>query len=369
MPSIDLRRFWEENDAALIDPFSPANAHVPINIGMGYHTVFDELGIEEDLMRFEREPDYARRCATAYNDLAEQIVGRRLLDENAYDPKAKFPRTTSLGEIFGCPRVWQANSWWLLEAAGTSDELCRLLDRVERQIDDMRSAIFPPDWDEQCQRIFERNGIRAALGNHLRGPVTLATSIYGVENLLLLILDEPKLAERFRDVLTRAIVAYYDATTAASDPGHRTAGFWFADDNCALLTPEMYAFFGQPIVRAVYDHFAPRPGDVRYQHSDSDMGHQLPLLAQTGMNRVNFGPNVRFRDIRAAMPRAIVEGTMAPFTMMRNDVPRIVQEVRRDLDESRETRGLVIETAGSVNNGTRLSSLRVVIETVDRHGR
>ena len=30
-------------------------------------------------------------------------------------------------------------------------------------------------------------------------------------------------------------------------------GFGFADDNCALLTPQMYEFFGYPILNAI-DH-------------------------------------------------------------------------------------------------------------------
>ena len=130
----------------------------------------------------------------------------------------------------------------------------------------------------------------------------------------------------------------------------------------------MYAFFGLPILRAVFARFAPGPRDTRFQHSDSDMGHLLPLLAQAGLNHVNFGPNVRFAAIRAALPRAVVHGTLAPFTLMRNREDAVVAEVRRDLDESRATRGLVVATAGSVNDGTKLTSVRAVMHAIQRYG-
>ena len=64
-----------------------------------------------------------------------------------------------------------------------------------------------------------------------------------------------------------------------------------------------------------------------------------------------------------------MHGTLAPFTFMRNDEDAIIAEVRRDMDEARPTRGLVIETAGSVNDGSLLSSMRTVMWTIQFYGR
>jgi uroporphyrinogen decarboxylase len=97
------------------------------------------------------------------------------------------------------------------------------------------------------------------------------------------------------------------------------------------------------------------------------MGHLLAPLASTGLNGANFGPNIRFAAIRAAMPRAVVHGTLAPFTLMRNREDAIVAEVRRDLEEAAATRGLVVTTAGSVNDGTRLTSVRAVMHAIQRY--
>jgi uroporphyrinogen decarboxylase len=373
MLDVDLPRFWRDDEQAHRDPFSRQIPQVPLGIRMSYETLFSELGYPLDLRRLDTDYDFARSAARAYNDLAERIVGRRLLDEAQYDPAKRFPAVKSVGELFGCRSVWEGWSWWLMPAAGTPAELEAVLARVEKL--DVRAAMFPPDWAARCRQIHETHGLRPRLGRALRGPVTLAMSIYGVENLIYLIVDQPDLAARFRDVLLKVVLAYYrtcdevSGTERGPDGRPVRGGFWFADDNCAMLTAEMYAFFGQPILKAVFDEFASRPGDPRYQHSDSDMGHLLPLLAQTGLTRVNFGPNVRFRDIRAAMPRAVVEGTLAPFTFMGNDEAAIIGEVRRDLDEARESLGLVVATAGSINDGSKLTSMRAVMHAIQYYGR
>jgi uroporphyrinogen decarboxylase len=369
MSSINFERFWSDNAIGLADPFGKDIPQVPMGVVIGQHCMFAEIGLKEDMRRLEEDYEWSVACSKAFNDRAEQIVGKRFLDETLYDPSKRFPHVKELGELFGCERIWESESWWLLEAAHDRDELKRLLDRVEKL--DFEAEMFPDNWHEECRCIFEQHGIKPVIGHGLRGPVTLATSIFGAENLIYLIHDDPPLAERFRDVLCDAIIRYHTIADRYSDPKLVKGGFSFRDDNCALLTPDMYALFGQPILQRVFDTFAPGPApdDQRYQHSDSDMGHLMPLLNETGMWRVNFGPTVRFADIHAAMPRAIVHGTFSPMTMMRNETEQLAFEVKRDLDEARETRGLIVDSAGSVNDGSLLTSLRVIMETIVEHGR
>ncbi len=349
------------------DPFSPGIPQFPMGITMGYEALFSELGHPFNLRRLEEDYDFARSAARAYNDKAERIVGRRLLDETAFDPSRRFPKVKGLEEVFGCRNVWESESWWALPAADTPLELEKLLTRVEQL--DLAAEMFPPDWEHGCRRIYEQHGLRPVLKLDLRGPVTLATSVYGVENLIYLLMDAPQLALRFRDVIARTAIQYYRLCRRASDPLRLTPGFSFRDDNCQMLTADMYEQFGLPILQAVFAEFAPGTNDRRYQHSDSDMGHLLGPLSRAGLNAVNFGPKIRFAKIRRHMPRAIVHGTLAPFTFMRNDEQAIVAEVRRDLDEARPTLGLVVDTAGSINDGSRLSSMRTVMRTIQSYGR
>jgi uroporphyrinogen decarboxylase len=364
---VDLARFWADNDAAIRAPFSPGIPQFPMGIAMGYEAIFSELDHPFSLRRLEEDYAFARSAARAYNDKAERIVGRRLLDETAFDPSRRFPKVKPLEEIFGCWNVWESESWWALPTAGTPEELEKLLDRVEQL--DLEAEMFPPDWEPACRRIYERHGLRPFLKLDLRGPVTLATSVYGAENLIYLLSDATQLALRFRDVIKRTVIEYCGVCRRVSDPLRRTPGFNFRDDNCQMLTSDMYEQFGLPILQAVFAEFAPGLNDRRYQHSDSDMGHLLDSLSRSGVNVVNFGPKVRFERIRRHLPRAVVHGTLAPFTFMRNDEAAIVAEVHRDIDEARPSLGLVIDTAGSINDGSLLSSMRIVMWTIQSYGR
>lgn len=89
--------------------------------------------------------------------------------------------------------------------------------------------------------------------------MTFATSVYGAENLIFLILDRPALAARFRDTIIRVMleIARILDEEAGCTPETAPRGFYWRDDNCALLNPGMYEFFGAPILRAVFDRYCP----------------------------------------------------------------------------------------------------------------
>ncbi|MBI5094388.1 MAG: hypothetical protein HZB26_18375 [Candidatus Hydrogenedentes bacterium] len=214
-------------------------------------------------------------------------------------------------------------------------------------------------------------GIRCPLYRGQRGPITFATSIYGVENLVSLIIENPDLAARFRDAILRTMleIARVLDEEAGYTPETAPRGFGFADDNCCLLRPDMYEFFGYPVLKGMFDRYSPAPEDLRHQHSDSAMGHHLPTLAKVHLNSANFGPTLTVSEIREHLPRAVIAGQLAPFTYCRNEEENIVLEFLRDFDMARQHRGLLFATAGSVNNGTRLTSMRLAMAAIQRFGR
>lgn len=364
---LDLKRFWEDEEIARRDPFGDI-PQVPLAIRMSGECVYAELGIEEDYWRYEHDPEWRVALNKAYNDRAEQIVGRRLLPETVPDPNLRYPPTKGLADLFEGRNVWVSGSWWLEQSAHNEDELKALLDRVEER--DVRSFILPDGWDEARERLMAL-GIRPPLYRGQRGPVTFATSIYGAENLIFLILDNPDLAARFRDAILRCMleIARVMDEEAGYTPETAPHGFGFADDNCALLTPEMYEFFGYPILKAIWERYSPNPGDHRGQHSDSAMAHLLPILSRLDLTWANFGPTVTVSEIRDHLPRAVILGQLAPFTFSRNDEEGIVAEFLRDFAQAREKRGLHFGTAGSINNGSRLTGMRLIMSAIQHFGR
>jgi Uroporphyrinogen decarboxylase (URO-D). len=365
-PTLDVDAFWAANARAVRDPFASDCPHLPLGISMSDECVFDELGLPTDWHRLFHDDDFHSSLCSRYNDLAQIAVGRRLVPEHL-TVAPKCPKPKELSDIFEGRSEWREDCWsyWLYQSANTEDELKALLDRVERRLEDLRAFLLPEDWAVR-KAAWLASGKSLPLYRHQRGPVTFATSIYGAENLIFLIVDNPDLAARFSDLIRRAILerARIIDEEAGFDQSSAPRGWSFADDNCALLNPEMYRLFGFPVLKAVFERYAPGPGDWRFQHSDSEMSHLLPILGELGLTEVNFGPSITVEAIREHCPRAIIRGQLSPMTFCRNDEVGIVAETLRDFEASREARGVLYSTAGSVNYGSKLSGLRLIMAAI-----
>ncbi len=369
MLDLDIAQFWKDDALAHLENcFSKKAPQVALGIRMSDECVFAELGEEGNpwgVTPRERRIELNKR----YNEKARQIVGRTLLREEFEPEDSRFPAFRQIGEVFGGEYLFDGQTTWLKGNCSTTAELEKVLDRVDRL--DFRSFVLPANWESEKKRIDEEYGLEPSPFHGIRGPVTLACSIFGVENLIFLMYDAPELADRFRDSIADVILKYinlFAEESGCSEPPH---GFGFADDDCCLLTPEMYERFGYPILKKVFDTVAPLPRDQRHQHSDSAMGHLLPILARLNLTSCNFGPTVMVNEIRKYMPTTRIDGQLAPFTFMRNNEADIIAEVKRDCEMAKENdlRGLNLATAGSINNGSLLTSMRTVMAAIQNYGR
>lgn len=363
---LDADRFWADQERALRDPWAADCPQVPLGMLMSTECMFAELDVPEDWYRLTHDAPYRVALARRYNDLSERIVGRRLLGESLPPAGPQMPGPKALYDIFEAQNVWQNESYWLQQSANTPDELAALLDRVERRLENLRAFLLPAGWSEA-----KAEGAPVPLYRAQRGPITFAMSVYGLENLIFLIADQPDLAARFRDAIRRAMLerARILDEEAGYTPEAAPRGFYFLDDNCCMLTRDMYEFFGYPILEAVFARYSPAPGDMRGQHSDSAMGHLLPLLGRLDLTTVNFGPTLTVTEIREHLPHAVIDGQLAPFTLSRNEEVNIVAEFLRDCGMARAKRGLKFATAGSINNGSRLTGMRLIMSAIQEFGR
>lgn len=366
---VDLERFWRDNTIALRDPFCADNPQAPMTLTTTEGCLWQELGLAPD-PRYYQDPEVHVALNRRYNDKAEEIVGRRLLPEVFVPPEHQLPRPRRIEELFGSVIVTVPGSDdiggadWVMESIHTIAELEARLEYVEAL--DLSEVVFPPGFFAALERLHEEYGQYPELGGGIRGPVTAAMSLCGVENVILWLVDHPRIMERFRDLLAAKIVDLCTLLRRAT--GAPLRGFRFADDNCAMLNARLYERFGLPIVQHVLGVFCPEAGDYRYQHSDSEMTHLLPLLARCQLHGCNFGPTVRPEVIRAAMPRTVIYGQLPPFTFSRGAPQEIAAAVARDIRAVGYDGGLVVDTAGSVNPGSRLEGLRAAMHAIQSLG-
>ena len=372
---VDLEQFWKDNELGLKDNcFNPDAPQVPFGLNMGTELVFAELGVEGDPWGYT-DPMVMRDYVRRYNDKAEKILGRRIMNEDYPLNHQRFPKVRLHGEVFGGEYKLVDGVVWLESDIKTPQDLEKMLDHVDAM--DLRSFILPSNWDDEVKRIYEQTGIRPDPrlngGRRVRGPVTLAMSIYGVENTIYLMCDEPDLAHRFFDTIGSVLIGYADILDAEAGERNNEShyGYRFFDDNCCMLSADLYEEFAYPVLKRVFEHCCPDPKvDPRYQDSDSAMGHLLPLLGTLDFNGVNFGPTVLLDQIRPHMPHTRVDGCLNPMTLWRNDTEAVIEEVRRDCEMAKALgRGLRIDAAGSTNQGTKLTTIRAVMHAIQKYGR
>ena len=365
---VDLERFWKDDELAHRDNcFSPDAPQVALGLRMSEECVLSEFGEEPDNPMWQR-PARERRIELnkRYNDKAEKIVGIRLLPEDFPCESMRFPEAKRIGEVFGGRYIIHAGTEWLESDIKTPQQLEERLDKIDRM--DLREFMLPPDWEERCRMIYEQTGARPQRLHSVRGPVTLACSILGVEDLIFLLFDEPELAMRFSDTIADVIIKMNEIMDA--EAGGESFGFGFNDDNCCMLNAELYEFFGYPVLQKVFDRFSPELHHERYQHSDSAMEHLLPVLGRLGFTGVNFGPTITIDKIRKHLPKTRIDGCIAPYTFMNDDHEKLIAEVRRDCEMAKlYGRGVNIFTAGSINYGSTLAGMRAAMWAICEYGR
>ena len=367
MGELNLEKFWQDDALAHKDNCFYRAPQVALGIRMSDECVFSELGEKGNPWGYtprERRIELNKR----YNDKAEKIVGKRLLREEFLPDDAHLPYVKRIGEVFGGEYIMHNDTEWLKESIEDAQALEKVLDRVEKM--DLREFMLPKNWEQEKKRVYETYGVRPSPVHHIRGPVTLACSLMGTTEFLYFMLDEDELAERFSGAIADVIIKMADIMDDEAElDEEKRHGFSFADDNCCLLSPALYEKFGYPVLKKVFERFSPNPEDKRYQHSDSAMGHLLPILGRLNLNGVNFGPTVLVPEIRKHLPNARIDGCIAPFSFMRNDREALIQETLRDIKDGFTYGGVNISTAGSINDGSSLESMRLIMEIIQENRR
>jgi uroporphyrinogen decarboxylase len=359
---LDLRKFWEENDTGF-SPFDTTKARVPIDLPFDDHYLLEFMAADSTV-RYFKDRDYRLGLHRKCNDLMEKEIGLRFFHET--EDMVLQPNRFEV--IMGAHwEMAEGGTPWLESTVETIEDVQELIKKAEKL--DMKKAAFPEGWFEEKEAFEKTSGKKMRLGGQgHRGPATMATSILGTTNTCMFIMDEPEVMKEFFVLLTEKMVEYHKALMEATG---NTVGkkYWITDDNCYLFPPKQYLEFCAPFLARVFAEFAPNPGDERYQHSDSAMGHLMGILNDVGVNSTNFGPTIHPLEIRKAMPKAVINGQMPPF-LLRNGTPEeIIETVRRDIDSVGRDGGLVEKTAGSIAGGTPLENVRIYMWAVDKYGR
>ncbi|MCX6971680.1 MAG: hypothetical protein NTV93_16205 [Verrucomicrobia bacterium] len=353
----DAKAFWEENERCR--DFSTNKPRCSLSLAPDDHWMFEFMSVPS-LLRYYRDKGYRDNLHKETNRVTKEHVGITFFDEDSWVHSPK-----RIENLFGSEFAYhEGGTPWLMPVTNDPDEFSRVLDRIEKI--DLKTWAFPEEFLVEWEERKKAGKPLPKFGSGSRGPATVMTSVIDAETLFLWVYDIPELVRRFSGLLAEKMVEMNRVLREFS--GNTDTGWFILDDNCALFNREIYRDYCFPILKQVMDAMA--PGDaIRYQHSDSAMGHLLDDQRELGIKSVNYGPTVDVALIREKMPETMINGHMPPFLLRNGSPEEIKTRLIDDFKKAGQTGGMSITTAGSLAAGTGVGRMRWFMKLTQDHCR
>lgn len=366
------RAFWAENDRCLYgdhDPalgdarpvrprFSAKCSRVPVLVELGEDWIIDRTGAS--YRRFIQDFDY---------QLETRARGAALLDAEIALHLKPHVDTSSLlhGSIYGLPIEYPENSTpWLEPVIRSAADIRPLIARMERT--DLAQAGLVPWYTANYRRLGRPYRWRILHDStSVHGPGTILGFLCGINDMMLLLIDEPDLMGALLQLIGEVTVEY--SRTVRRLTAAPMTGVGIFDDVAGLVSPGFFRRFFLPVYEKIYAELAPGADDDRFLHNDARVAHLLGFFRDLGVNGINPDPTTAPAEIRRQLPGAIIYGCVPPLVLKDGRPEQVLRHARQSMAAAGEGGGLVLTTAGSINLGTPYENLRALAEATECYGR
>jgi len=179
-----------------------------------------------------------------------------------------------------------------------------------------------------------------------RGPLALATHLYGVTEFLTDIKIEPVPAHKLLDLCTETVIRWLKAQ-AENLPAVESV--LVLDDIPGLLSPADYEVFAHPYLTRIFAAF---PDMFKIYHNDANVEPFAERLAQAGFDALNFSHQISMSEMtRRIGNRVGLIGNVPPLQTMALGTP---EDVRASADQclAAGCRRLILSVGGGTSPGT-----------------
>jgi uroporphyrinogen decarboxylase len=193
-----------------------------------------------------------------------------------------------------------------------------------------------------------------------RGPLNIASFLMGTPEFLEALKTEPELMHRLLDLVTDFLVdwiAYQREAFPSID------GIFLLDDIVGFVSRRDFEAFGLPYLRRAFSAGV----TVKFFHNDAPCKASAPLLADAGINLLNFGVQHTMADMKTwTNNRIALMGNIPPRDVLGEgtpaDVARSVTEMLNALDDRSR---LIVSCGGGVPPHAPTENIQALISTVE----
>lgn len=196
-----------------------------------------------------------------------------------------------------------------------------------------------------------------------RGPFTVASHMFTVTQLLMLMMINPEAADELLRKTTKIVKLWLEAQLE----NVKTAkAIMVLDDVCGYFSPEDFQTLCMPYMKEIFDSF---PEMRHYFHNDYTSDSCYPYLEEMGVDVFNF---THMKDIGQTRTmtgsRVVLMGNVSPMQLV-NDTPQAVyQSTKSVIDNYVKANGghhgLLLSTGGGLPMGAKKENIDALINAV-----
>jgi uroporphyrinogen decarboxylase len=198
-----------------------------------------------------------------------------------------------------------------------------------------------------------------------RGPLTVATHLMGVTNLLLGLKLHPALAHQCLKITTTLTRTWLEAQ---ADALKEVEGVMVLDDIAGFLSPKDYLEFAHPYLQEIFQAF---PDAVKIFHNDTDNPVSYKYMPELMINIFNFTHRQDIAKVRGLVgPLICLMGNVAPLEVLAQGNRALAREKAQECLKSHPGRkGLILSAGGGVAPGTPGENIQSLVEAVNQQGK
>ena len=190
-----------------------------------------------------------------------------------------------------------------------------------------------------------------------RGPMVTAGWVMGISDLMMGLVNQPQLIQRFLDTVTTTIIRWLHAQL---EQLRQPEGIMLLDDIVGMVSVEHYQEFVAPHLRRIFDEFE---GLIRIYHNDTPCAHLYPALAEANFDVFNFSHKADIGQVKATMGRRLaLMGNVPPLEVGVRESPEgVARWAKSCLDKAAPGGGLILSVGGGVSPGMPAENIEAML--------
>lgn len=213
---------------------------------------------------------------------------------------------------------------------------------------------------EELKVLWPRYKDTVAIGPVTSGPITCASNLRGVENLLLDMVLDPKYVHQLLRICTDTIKEYWKAIFEVG-----THAVIMLDPICTntLMSPEQYEEFSMPYVRELFS-LANEKGVVPVNHICADSSMIWEQMVEVGAPAIQIDYPINLADAKRRVgDKACIMGNVNPIEVILYGTPEEIYQVAKAcIQAAGNNSGFVLTAGCDLNPRTSRENIKAMIK-------